>query len=253
MRIVILTTEGDKANILYHRLDKTYDIANVFMEKPVPRSRLIKKRIKKMGIRKVVGQILFKIMIAKKLEHRSFQRIQQIISENQLDSSPIPEEKIINVTSVNDANCIKRLQELKPDMVIVHGTRIISKEVLQSVEVPFINMHAGITPFYRGVHGGYWALANQDPDHCGVTIHLIDEGIDTGGVIYQSVISVTPEDNFITYPYLQFAMGLCDMIKVIEDFMGEGIKTHRVDLPSMFRTHPTLWEYRFYKKKYGVK
>ena len=42
-------------------------------------------------------------------------------------------------------------------------------------------MHAGITPQYRGVHGGYWAVVNNDPEHCGVTIHFVDKGIDTGG------------------------------------------------------------------------
>ena len=45
---------------------------------------------------------------------------------------------------------------------------------------PVINMHAGITLRYRGVHGGYWALAEQHPEWVGTTVHLVDPGIDTG-------------------------------------------------------------------------
>jgi methionyl-tRNA formyltransferase len=44
-------------------------------------------------------------------------------------------------------------------------------------------VHAGITPRYRGTHGGYWVLLNNDPGHCGVTIHLVDPGIDTGSIV----------------------------------------------------------------------
>src|SRR5438093_9923670 len=46
--------------------------------------------------------------------------------------------------------------------VVVNGTRIISEAVLTASDAVFINMHAGITPKYRGVHGGYWALYNGD-------------------------------------------------------------------------------------------
>lgn len=252
-RIVILATRGEKANILYHKLTEKYQVEKVFIEESVPRKQLIRRRIKKMGLRKVTGQILFKVLVSKPLEKGSQGRLREIKDIYHMDDTKIPADMVQEVTSVNDQQCIQSLKEINPDIVIVNGTRIISKEVLQSISAPFINMHAGITPLYRGVHGGYWALAEQDLEHCGVTVHLIDEGIDTGSVIYQSLIQIQPEDNFSTYPYLQFGLGLQDMIQAIEDFKGEGIRTKVVDLPSKFRTHPTLLEYLRYKKKYGVK
>jgi len=252
-KIVILATKGEKANILYHRLKENYQVEKVLIEESVPRKQLIKRRIKKMGLRKVAGQILFKMLVSKPLEKSSQARLQEIKERYHMDASKIPLEMVQEVHSVNDQDAIQTLKELNPDIVIVNGTRIISKAVLESVSAPFLNMHAGITPLYRGVHGGYWALAEQDPQHCGVTVHLIDEGIDTGSVIYQSIIQIQPEDNFSTYPYLQFALGLADMIRAIEDYRGEEIHTKTVDLPSKFRTHPTLGEYLYYKKKYGVK
>lgn len=252
-RIVILASRGEKANILYHRLSETCQVEKVFLEESVPRGELLRRRIKKMGFKKVAGQILFKGLVAKPLEKSSRRRLQEIKENNHMSDAPIPTDVILEVSSVNDEQCIRELKTINPDLVVVNGTRIISREVLQSIDAPFLNMHAGITPLYRGVHGGYWALAEQDAQHCGVTVHLIDEGIDTGSVIYQSVIQVQPEDNFITYPYLQFALGLEDMVRAVEDFTGEGIHTKVVDLPSKFRTHPTFWEYLHYKRKYGVK
>lgn len=252
MRIVILATEGEKATILYNTLCKKYEVCKVFIEESVPKKQLITRRIKKLGIRRVFGQLLFKAMVVRRLEKKSEERITEIKQQYGMDTTGIPEVITEFVKNINEEGCISLLKKINPDLIIVNGTRIISKQVLNAVKVPFLNMHAGITPLYRGVHGGYWALAEQDREHCGVTVHLIDEGIDTGGVIYQSVITVTEKDNFVTYPYLQFALGLKDMVQAIEDYNGNGIKTIKVDLPSRFRTHPTLREYRTYKKKFGV-
>jgi folate-dependent phosphoribosylglycinamide formyltransferase PurN len=72
------------------------------------------------------------------------------------------------------------LKAINPDLVIVNGTRIISKKVLSSINSKFVNIHVGITPKYRGVHGTYWALVNNDVENSGVTVHFVDEGIDTG-------------------------------------------------------------------------
>ena len=97
------------------------------------------------------------------------------------------------------------LQELKPDLLIVNGTRIISKKTLESVSAPFINIHTGITPAYRGVHGGYWAVAKGKKNFFGTTIHYVDAGVDTGGIIEQVFAEPAKENNFYTYPYFQYA------------------------------------------------
>jgi len=74
-------------------------------------------------------------------------------------------------------------QASHPDVVVVNGTRIIAEKVLHSVPATFLNTHSGITPLYRGAHGGYWALVKKDRANCGVTIHVVDAGIDTGGIV----------------------------------------------------------------------
>ncbi|MEJ7677594.1 MAG: formyltransferase family protein [Segetibacter sp.] len=105
-------------------------------------------------------------------------------------------------------------------------------------------MHVGITPGYRGVHGAYWALVNNDKAHAGVTIHYIDEGIDTGKVIAQDTISITAKDNFVTYPYLQIAKGLPLIIEAIKAIKN-GERPGSIPLVTFSKlwSHPTLSEY----------
>ena len=80
--------------------------------------------------------------------------------------------------------------------------------MLASAGCPVLNMHAGITPRYRGVHGGYWALAEHHPEWVGTTVHLVDPGIDTGGILAQTTFEVSGEDTIATYPDLHLVHGL---------------------------------------------
>jgi hypothetical protein len=77
----------------------------------------------------VVGQILFQILISNLLI--CYQKTtKEIINENLLDLTEIPKDKIKFVTSVNSETTIVLLKAINPDLVIVNGTRIISKYYL---------------------------------------------------------------------------------------------------------------------------
>ncbi len=243
MKIVMLAGKGISSRIVFHALSEQFDIDKVLIEEPVERSVFMKKRIKKLGLVTVAGQILFKLFVETLLSRTSRKRIREIKQQYKLNDSEIDADKAIHVDSANSDDAIALLRDLQPDIVVVNGTRIISKRVLQSVPATFINMHAGITPKYRGVHGAYWALANADAENCGVTVHLVDEGIDTGSVIYQTVIKTESRDNFVTYPYLQTASGVALEKKAISDIQNGCLKLQPSGPESRLYSHPTLWAY----------
>lgn len=251
MKIVMLAGDGSSSDIVYNSLDREFGVDFVIMEHGVGRKTFLKRRIKKLGIFKVIGQILFTVFVSNRLRKTSQSRVDEILQENGLsdDKSYRDSEKFQFVKTVNDAETADLLKQLNPDVIIVNGTGIIKKHILDICNVPVINMHVGITPKYRGVHGGYWALVNQDKEHCGVTVHLVDEGIDTGSILYQALIHPTAHDNFATYPYLQTAEGIKLEIQALHDLQNGGLNPHSNDLPSHLWTHPTLFEYIHNKVK----
>lgn len=242
-RLLILAQKDISTNIVYNSLKEDYDIEAVIEEKHVPRNEFLKKRIKKLGIGKVAGQVLFQITISKYLALVSKKRRQQILHEYGLNETDIDSQKIIKLTSVNDRSTISLIQKINPDLVLVNGTRIISKEVLQCISAPFINIHAGITPKYRNVHGAYWAIVNNDMENCGVTVHLVDKGIDTGSIIYQGRIAITGKDNFSTYPLLQLGEGIKLLKKAITDICHDSLIFTEGTPESKIWHHPTFWQY----------
>jgi phosphosulfolactate synthase (CoM biosynthesis protein A) len=83
MKNVILAGEGEFTNILYNEISKHFPIDRVIVEAPVPKGTFIKRRIKKLGLPTVLGQISFKVMIEPYLFRRSISRINEILKSVQ--------------------------------------------------------------------------------------------------------------------------------------------------------------------------
>ncbi len=252
-RLLILARLGESTNILFHSLENDFEIEAIILEKPVAASELIKKRIKKFGWWAVTGQLLFQFSVAKILQKTSSKRKKEILQKYGLENSRLPRGKILNVSSVNSDECIKLIKEINPELVIVNGTRIISKSVLNATAVKFMNIHAGITPKYRNVHGGYWANVNNDLENCGVTVHFVDEGIDTGNIIFQKKILITEKDNFATYPILQLAEGIICLKEAIKNYFDDNLTLQKNNLESKLWYHPTLWQYMYHRVVHNKK
>jgi methionyl-tRNA formyltransferase len=252
-KIVLLAGKGISSNIVFHAIDQQFGVHTAIVEHERNMVTFLRRRIKRLGIGVVVGQVLFRIVVVTTLELLSRRRIEDIVSTNALDTHSIPSDKSVSVGSINSDETIRLLKELQPDVIIVEGTRIISKRVLNSVKCKFINTHTGITPKYRGVHGTYWALVNNDKEHSGVTVHFVDEGIDTGNIIYQGLVTHTKSDNFVTYPFLQLSVGVKLLKQALRDYLDGTIKTQEGRGESHLWYHPTIGQYLYHRIAGGIK
>lgn len=253
--IVILGGKGHSVRMMYNELKNNFFIERVILESPPNKIKFIKNRIKKFGYTKVLGQILFSLFTVRILNILYRNRKKEILKNFNLSLSKIPKEKVVYVNSVNSDHSIEQINSCRSKYLIVCGTRIISRKTLNSIEKSFINIHAGITPKYRGVHGAYWALINNDMDSCGVTVHFVDKGVDTGKIIAQSTIKISKNDSFVTYPLIQFAVGLSLLKKILFDFFN-GIERNKFissNNESYQYYHPTIWYYFYAFFKHKVK
>lgn len=77
------------------------------------------------------------------------------------------------------------------DWLISFGYRyIISKEIINATDDKIINLHISYLPYNRGSHPLFWALHDKTP--IGVTIHKVDEGLDTGEIYVQKIVEINP-------------------------------------------------------------
>lgn len=241
--ILLLGGPGPSTRIAYNRLATRFGPLPAIVESPVSRAALIRNRIRKLGVRSTLSQLVFMTAIRPLLSHGARERLREIAIENGLDDTPIPEARLQQVPSVNSPEAMAALRAISPKIVVVNGTRIIARKVLESVPAIFINTHAGITPKYRGAHGAYWALANRDPERCGVTVHVVDPGIDTGAIVAQAIVTPTARDSFVTYPYLQLAAALPLLVDAVGKALDGKLATHEAEGESAVWYHPGAFQY----------
>jgi folate-dependent phosphoribosylglycinamide formyltransferase PurN len=245
--VVLLASPGASTRILYHALEREFGPVPVLLEAPMSRATLVRRRTRRLGPRVVLGQILFMMLAAPVLSGRGRTRAAEIIEQHGLDASEIDDGTLVQIPSVNSDEARGALVELSPKVVVISTNRIIGAKTLTCIDAPFLNVHAGITPQYRGVHGGYWALAEGRPHLVGTTVHVVDTGIDTGPIVAQETFVPTSRDSFATYPYLHLASGVPALVEATRDVVEGRPLTFRAPLsadePSQLRFHPTLWGY----------
>jgi folate-dependent phosphoribosylglycinamide formyltransferase PurN len=251
-KIVILGTSHARPTFaVCNYLAARFPECEIVYERPESRKSFIQRRIKKLGIITVIGQIALEAIVVPVLRRLSARRIDQIKAEFGISTEPMTGHV---VSSVNSREAIDLVKKLNPACIVLAGTRILSREFLQDFSCPTINIHAGITPLYRGVHGAYWALAEQRPELCGVTVHRVDAGIDTGEVLAQEVFKPGPDDNFATYPWIQLGLGSRLVAILLPSVVrGRAVPSPLLTTESKLRTHPTIWGYCWRRVVYGVK
>jgi phosphoribosylglycinamide formyltransferase 1 len=256
--VLLLGADGPATRMVYHALHEMLAPrtgVQVILEKPVARTLLLRRRAKRLGVLTVAGQLLFLAAVVPLLKINGRKRVGEIQEEFALDDSPIPPGRVHRIDSANSDVARNLIRRLEPAVIVVSGTRILAPETIGAVAVPVINMHAGITPAYRGVHGGYWALAEGRPELVGTTVHRVDRGIDTGAVIEQVFFGVTPRDSFWTYPYLHTAVGIPALLRAVQDALQGELPDGQAEtsLPSVLRYHPTAWGYMRGRLARGVR
>ena len=242
-KIILLASDCQSSRWVYHALKDILPISHSIIEQPVSKKQLFIRRMKKIGIVPVAGQALFSLLVVPFLKNKSKKRRNELIEKYNLDDSPFDKNNTSYVTSVNNEESRKILMKIQPTIVLVNGTRIISKQILQCVNAVFINMHAGITPMYRGSHGGYWALYNNDIENFGTTIHIVDTGVDTGTVLKHVFAKPGKADNFTSYPIIQVAEGIKLLPQVIKELAETKlILPKQIEKGRMYH-QPTIWQY----------
>jgi methionyl-tRNA formyltransferase len=94
----------------------------------------------------------------------------------------------------NRRRCRELLEELKPDLGVLGGTRILRKRMLEIPPDGMLNSHPGLLPEVRGSASVAWSIYHDVP--IGSTCHFIDPNIDTGDIVAERIIPVHRDDTY---------------------------------------------------------
>jgi methionyl-tRNA formyltransferase len=154
----------------------------------------------------------------------------------ELVQSPVKESTLKLNLPITQPDRIKTNDEfraqittLKPDAIIVVGYgRIIPQWMLDLPPLGNVNLHASLLPKYRGAAPIQWAIANGETV-TGVTTMRIDAGLDTGDILQQRELAITPDDTSETLAPRLASIGADLTVKTLHGLQTSSIRPRPQD------------------------
>lgn len=101
---------------------------------------------------------------------------------------------------------------LQPDLIVSYNYKyILPKEIIELPGFGAINLHISYLPWNRGAHPNVWSFLDDTPK--GVTIHYIDEGIDTGDILFQKLVYFDETKETLKSSYEKLHLAIQDLFK----------------------------------------
>lgn len=139
--------------------------------------------------------------------------------------------------NINSEEFLGRIAKYEVDLFVsMSFNQIFKTRAINYPPLKTINCHAGKLPFYRGRNILNWALINDEKDF-GITVHYVDEGIDTGDIILQKTYPITDEDDYGTLldtAYAGCADVLYEAVKAIQAGTVQRIRQDSIDPVGMY-------------------
>lgn len=129
--------------------------------------------------------------------------------------------------NINSSEFLGEIHRFNCDIYVsMSFNQIFRSEIISKTPNGIINCHAGKLPFYRGRNVLNWALINGEKEF-GVTVHYVDDGVDTGDIIVQETYEITQEDDYETL--LTRSYGYCadNLYKALRKFLAGEVETVR--------------------------
>jgi methionyl-tRNA formyltransferase len=153
------------------------------------------------------------------------------------------------ITTPNSKKFREYLETLGLDIIINQSQNIIKKELLSIPKIGVLNRHNALLPKNRGRLTPFWVVFNGDKE-TGVSIHFVEEGIDSGDIVVQKKYAVSKKDNFNSIVKKNYAIASKAMIEALNLLNSDSYQLiPNDDDKATYNTTPTFKEAWAYRKK----
>lgn len=234
MSIVILLGGSDANGNAEHRylaqqfLDRFGDkVSRIICANPPARPihKRLQRLIKRGNFAERIARARYQGSYGPDAEHLR----QLLLPEEQTPQMP-GGDKVSVVTSHNSEHCQQLIAEAKPDVIVVYGTAIIHEPTFSLSKLITLNMHTGLSPFYRGDSTLFWPVYFDDPEHLGVTVHELVASVDGGDVASTAHIRYEKGDTEAHLFCKGVKAGTSLYLEAVEQALNGTLRCHPQDL-----------------------
>ncbi len=184
MKIILLCSDNHNQIALANKIANRFNLTGVVIEKH--QKKKISFSLAQLRERILDRTIFYSI-------HRAWYNLMQYYKSIYPD---LPETQKIEVGKINSTDTIEFISKLNPDLLMVSGTSIIGKQILNlPIAKGIVNLHTGLSPYIKGAPNcTNWCIAKNSFHLIGNTVMWIDAGIDSGNIITTEQIIVQGQE-----------------------------------------------------------
>jgi len=178
-----------------------------------------------------------------------FKNAKKFFFENH--SHLVIEEVKSKYISINNPYYISLIQKCKPDIILLMGAGLINNEIIKSAKY-VINLHMGLSPYYKGANTNAWPIIDDNPNMFGVTVHEVSSAIDSGNIIFTNQPDLSKEDNYGTINCKCIKLGtekVIESVKNIKNNSYSSIKQWTSGRTFLNKDWNNFFAYLYHKKK----
>lgn len=108
-------------------------------------------------------------------------------------------------------------EALSSDYYVVFGSSFIKGWLIDFLmERKAINIHMGLSPYYRGSSCNFWALYDENPNHVGATIHLLSKGLDSGEILSHCIPKPYRNENVFDFTMKSVMLSHQSLVNMVD-------------------------------------
>lgn len=152
------------------------------------------------------------------------------------------------------ANCEdsrKLINQLCPDLCIVSGAGLLQKEIIEAFPDGLINIHLGNATEYRGLDTNFWAIYHNDLENVGVTIHFVDEELDTGDVIKYKKVKIEKDIKLYQLRFYEMLLASELIQSALENYFNNNLNAKKQEKKGRYYSFMPLDLKKLISKKFN--
>jgi methionyl-tRNA formyltransferase len=185
MNVVLITGPDMAHRYMANRLCAELPVAGVVVDHGRPMSALARGRQlwRRYTVGQIAGRVTLKILRAVWRDNaRRRAEVLRVLGTDRCAGFEGP-SRVHHVAGINTAEGHRAVSALAPDLLLVFGTGIVGRRILELARVLALNVHTGISPQYRGAECTFWPLHNGEPHMLGATVHECTAQVDGGRIL----------------------------------------------------------------------
>jgi len=126
--------------------------------------------------------------------------------------------KPIDATHLNHADARSAIAKLQPDVIVRVTGGVLGRGTFSLARIATLNIHHGVAPRIRGMCSIQWGIIEGRSDWIGATVHEIDDGIDTGRILWRGGPQLAPGDTGTTLFFRAHLEAVEELVRVIREY-----------------------------------